>query len=355
MEPTETMQFVTGDNESDIDNESDPDCDGTGAVKEIKPPRGCSASKVTLIAVSIIILFVITAVGLTLLFRSKSRETTNEDALVMDYVLPNDTVSISTSNSAVISGHFKTDLHVYAFDSVSMNTTHYIQFINVNHNDWYGFTIKHSNGSRLTIEFMNAVNGTHSCSVGKNESLTPHDIMLFDTFWGSQIGKHYVELSMKLGVLGYDGAISHAIEQLHRFAIWIWSFIDSEQLHPWFDLEEEQEKLDVIHTASDRAGHRIKTMDELMHYTSDLESPTVNHGRSLLQDQGNCGEPFYECGNSCFGMCGLSCRCIRRICGNCGCWWGCYHHDYYCSCVGMTHSCCINVFWLKCDGSGICN
>eukprot|EP01083_Nonionella_stella_P072632 195885_1 len=196
MEPMETRQFVTGGNELYMDSESDSDSD-TDTVKEIKQPR-CSARKVTLITVAIIILFIVTAVGMTLLFTYKSGETTNKDAF-------NDTVSISSSNDTVISGQFKTDFHIYAFDSVSTDTTHYIQFINMDHSGWYGFKIKHSNGSKLTIELMNAVNDTHTFRIGKNESLTPHDVMLFDAFWGSQIGKHYVELSMKLGVLGYDG------------------------------------------------------------------------------------------------------------------------------------------------------
>jgi len=85
---------------------------------------------------------------------------------------------------------------------------------------------------------------------------------------------------------------------------------------------------------------------------NDIVSGTQmeSNSRSLL---GNC-EITDKCGNSCFGMCGPGCTCWSWVCGDCSCWLGCYEHDTYCSCDCMLSFCCLDIFWVKCDGSGSC-
>ena len=95
---------------------------------------------------------------------------------------------------------------------------------------------------------------------------------------------------------------------------------------------------------------------------SQLRSEGVENGnggeRSLLV-YGECGDPFSYCDNDCFGMCGLKCWCLDFVCDHlggdeCGCWNGCYKHDMICCHDGYTSYCCVNFFWITCDGSGSC-
>merc|ERR1719447_1485934 len=118
----------------------------------------------------------------------------------------------------------------------------------------------------------------------------------------------------------------------------------------------EFEKVNVIVAASARAGFWVKSMDDLISYSSDQYS--TPRGRSLLSGRsllGNCGRPYYRCGNSCYGMCGRGCSCWSWVCGDCDCWKGCLSHDYHCSCIGFSEYCCVNVFWVRCDSYDGCD
>ena len=99
----------------------------------------------------------------------------------------------------------------------------------------------------------------------------------------------------------------------------------------------------------------FKKVNELVLGSSlNDNSVTPNNGgmRSLL---GNCGSPYDRCDNDCFGMCGNACEmCWRIVCGDCDCWLGCEKHDEYCSCEGLWHPCCVDIFWVRCDGSESC-
>jgi len=50
------------------------------------------------------------------------------------------------------------------------------------------------------------------------------------------------------------------------------------------------------------------------------------------------------CGNQCFGLCGPDCFCWAFVCGDCNCHCFCLHHDYYCSCQGMTNDNCWSIW-----------
>lgn len=54
-------------------------------------------------------------------------------------------------------------------------------------------------------------------------------------------------------------------------------------------------------------------------------------------------EPVAKCGNPAFGMCGPGDTCWESVCGDCKSHRGCWEHDCYCSCCGMTNPRCISM------------
>ncbi|GAB5360266.1 hypothetical protein AAMO2058_000612800 [Amorphochlora amoebiformis] len=53
--------------------------------------------------------------------------------------------------------------------------------------------------------------------------------------------------------------------------------------------------------------------------------------------------PCSRCGNPCFGLCGQGCDCWDWVCGDCETHQGCWEHDCYCSCRGLTNSRCVQL------------
>jgi len=142
--------------------------------------------------------------------------------------------------------------------------------------------------------------------------------------------KHYIQFSMKLGASGYSGSACKLSGKMHKFAQW------------FFRIMKDDLQLNMDEYNSD-----IAKVNAIVQGSS---TAMTGHSRSLL---GNC-EMISECDNDCIGMCGLGCDCWAWVCGDCSCWLGCYVHDEYCSCDCMLAYCCINVFWVECDGSGSC-
>uniref|UniRef100_A0A7S3PQN2 LNR domain-containing protein n=1 Tax=Aplanochytrium stocchinoi TaxID=215587 RepID=A0A7S3PQN2_9STRA len=76
----------------------------------------------------------------------------------------------------------------------------------------------------------------------------------------------------------------------------------------------------------------------------------------------NCGSNGYNCisgangwcerdhcDNDSFGMCGSGSSCWKWKCGDCYCHKDCQDHDQWCSCHGLYHYKCWNVFSVSCD------
>lgn len=143
------------------------------------------------------------------------------------------------------------------------------------------------------------------------------------------LGKMFVDTSRMMGeTYGLVGTDSPAILSFHRMALWMAKVnlrrrkLELEEA-PW---EEEQGK-------------------EPTDFERDVANVVGAHHRELWCSKKDC------CGNECFGMCGADCSCWSWICGTCGCVDECMEHDHYCSCHGMYHFWCINVFWVGCSSS----
>merc|ERR1719419_1477347 len=140
------------------------------------------------------------------------------------------------------------------------------------------------------------------------------------------LAEHFVALSAKLGGAGYIGPRGQHLQDLHRFAQWMFRYeatggMDRGELI----MTEQFERVNAIVSASARAGFWVQSMDDLVSFSSsEVSHSRGGSGRSLL---GNCGAPSSECGNECFGMCGAECSCWSWVCGDCDCWAGCHQHD----------------------------
>merc|ERR1711994_1182723 len=148
---------------------------------------------------------------------------------------------------------------------------------------------------------------------------------------------------------------------LHRFAQWMYRYkmktitqrdqSDDDGLRTvevLANLTEDVEKVNAMVSASANAGHWVTSMEELVSFSSNEYTPSGSSRRNLL-------ESYYcnyigMCDNTCYGMCGANCMCWSWVCGDCHCWDGCRQHDHWCSCKGLLEWCCINTFWIDCNG-----
>merc|ERR1712013_692251 len=118
-------------------------------------------------------------------------------------------------------------------------------------------------------------------------------------FMADPMMEHYVEMTVKLASNGYLGVNGSHIAGLYSFAEWIWRFEDSEG--EWTDAEkdvlsEEFEKLNAIVDASNRAGHWVTNMQELLTLSSNETSINeVSNGRGGRNLLGSCGSPSPRC------------------------------------------------------------
>lgn len=274
------------------------------------------------------------------------------------YIFPNTSLSISVDTEISLKGGFIVDDIHYEFSA----DFHSLSLIEVS-SEPMGFTVKDNNESNpeFVLEFL-ARNG--SIFSTKVTPSTPANMTVVNMLMQSVLVQHFIELSAKLGGAGYLGSHGQHLEDLHRFAQWMYKYetklMDYDDLNSyelWDNMTAEFEKVNAIVFASANAGHWVKSMDELVSYTSKEYTPSrggsVGSGRGLL---GNCGSVYSQCDNECFGGCGNNCNCWSWVCGDCDCWLGCEAHDHYCSCgmLGILEYCCVNVFWVHCDGSGTC-
>ena len=269
------------------------------------------------------------------------------------YIFSNTSVVISHDTDSSIGGGFIVNGTHYEF----IADFHSLSFIEVS-SEPIGFIVEDHNASDpvFVLEYLHQNGTVYSTEVTPSE---PANVSVIDLLMHSVLMAHFVELSAKLAGAGYIGTRGQHLADLHRFAQWMYQYkmrtIQSMSYDDLYTFEllgnmtEEFEKVNAIVTASANAGHWVTSMDELVSYTSSEYTPSRSGSRRGLL--GNCGAPTSQCGNDCFGTCGIDCACWSWICGDCGCWEGCRQHDHYCSCEGALDYCCIDVFWIQCDGN----
>jgi hypothetical protein len=266
-------------------------------------------------------------------------------------------LGVTTNTDTTIRGEFVVadeQTVRYEFVSISNSSTEYIEFqtTSVLFAEWRGFKIYHLHEDDITMELVHVEDAPHTIRIGRARNMSAAETATLESFLGTLLCEHFVELSIKLGAMGYTGELNQAVQDIHRFALWIWIVAAADgniDISQWVDLDEEFEKVNTVNAASKKAGTRIQNMEQLMVHSSDMQS--WDTGKKLL---GNCGSPYSYCNNPCFGMCGKGCSCWSSVCGDCECWWGCLDHDLVCCTEGYFSYCCLNVFWVSCDGSGSC-
>eukprot|EP01084_Bolivina_argentea_P164080 285312_1 len=317
-----------------------PDSESAHAVRIIQPKKAYYWCSFRYIALTVIVIILIAAIICGIYIHNITTPTNEQ---VTDYVLPNTTLTIISNHDTMITGQFIIDNEIkYNFVSISNNSIKYIEFqqisqLSITNQQWNGFKIYHVDNKQLTIELISSNNKPYTIIMDHSKNnISSNEVQLLESFLSNILCQHFVELSVKLGSIGYFGQTNHAIEDIHRFAQWIWSVtldnknIDNSQ---WVDLREEFEKVNRM---------AINSLDN-----------TYETSRKLLQD-GNCGDPYMHCNNSCHGRCGKGCSCWKWVCGTCDCWTGCKNHDEMCCINGYWSYCCLNIFWVTCDGSMSC-
>jgi len=267
-----------------------------------------------------------------------------------NYVFPNMSLVILVNTETSIQGECTVNDIRYEF-AADLESLSFMEM----DTEPLGFTMNFHNDTvpRFALSFFDGHGVIYTEEVSPDH---PANVSVLDVFMRSVVANHFVELSAKLGGAGYIGPRGQHLQNVHRFAQWIYQY-ETKQMEyddlmvdeQWDNMTVEFEKVNAIVSASAKAGYWIQSMDDLLVFTSDEYSTPrgrVSGGRSLL---GNCGSPYYRCGNSCYGMCGKDCDCWSWVCGDCDCWKGCLTHDYYCSCQGLSTYCCLNVFWVSCD------
>lgn len=322
-----------------------------GPVVVIKKKTATSTrKKVSIFFTALLFVATVTLIYLYVAHFSSDAESKSNPDDLQNYVLPNTSLVLIKVTETSITGEFTVKDTTYDFASFenALSFRKDDSVDNVLEGSWSGFTvtIEHED-SVMALDFF-ALNGTvfrAEFAEGTTEAPT-----VLAEFMADPMMEHYVEMTVKLASNGYLGANGSHIADLYRFAQWIWRFEDSEG--EWTDTEmgalsEEFEKLNAIVDASNRAGHWVTNMDELLTLSSNETTinEVSNGGRNLL---GSCGSPSARCGNPCFGRCGPDCTCWSWICGNCECWDGCYEHDSYCSCKSIFDFWCVNIFWIRC-------
>ena len=279
---------------------------------------------------------------------------------LVDYVLSNTTLDILVDTDTTLEGEFLVNSTYYEF-SAEFSSLSFIQITNDPNAHRMGFTVVDYNESdpMFVLEHLHENGSVYSTEVTPDE---PANITVIDMLMSSILVEHFIELSIKLGGAGYLGPNGQHIGDLHRFAQWMYRYkmkIISQMDHFSDDdlytfevmdnLTEDFEKVNAIVSASANAGHWVTSMEELVSYTSsEYTAPRSSSGRNLL-------ESYYcnyigMCDNTCYGMCGADCMCWSWVCGDCHCWDGCRQHDHWCSCKGLLEWCCINTFWIDCNG-----
>ena len=220
--------------ESDYDDEEDDN------IVRVITPNGSKQKwiKSGLIAMCILIT-VITIVTVSIYNTNVLHKSNNNEVAPInmdDYVLANATVIISSNTTSSIAGAFLVDEKHYEFKSVSKETSEFIEFVNINdeRNDgWIGFKISYLNKSKISFEFYSwqsdAMN-VQMVEITKHTTASRNETKLLDIFFEDLLCEHFVELSVKLGVKRYTGSQSHAIEDIHRLAEWIWKFKAAEAI-----------------------------------------------------------------------------------------------------------------------------
>lgn len=272
---------------------------------------------------------------------------------LVNYVFPNTSLIVLLDTDTAIQGEFTVNNIRYEF-AADLESLSFMEM----DSDPMGLTMNFHNDTspKFVLSFFAAQGMVYREYTTEVSPGHPANESVLDRFMRSVVAEHFVELSAKLGGTGYIGPHGQHLQNVHRFAQWIYQY-ETEQMEyddslvdeQWENMTEEFEKVNAIVSASAKAGYWVQSMDDLLAFTSDeFSTPRgrVSNGRSLL---GNCGSPYSRCGNSCYGMCGKDCSCWSWVCGDCECWKGCLTHDYYCSCGGLSEYCCVNVFWVKCD------
>jgi len=305
-------------------------------------------------------IMILLILGLVGLFGDQLYNSTQADGIrpprnrnnLVNYVLPNASLLISSDTNTSIAGEFTVNGTYYEF-SADFHTLSFIEISN-EPTGRCGFTVADHNESDpvFVLEFLNENGTVYSTKMTPGN---PANITVVHMLMRSALAPHFVELSAKLGGAGYIGPRGQHIQDLHRFALWVYRYqlmwMNRDEVSDygnWDDLTVEFEKVNAIVSASANAGFWVESTDDLMRYTSDQHSFGEGSGRRLL---GDCGSPTMECGNACLGMCGVDCWCWSWICGDCECWEGCRQHDHFCSCEGVLDYCCIDTFWISCDGN----
>jgi len=293
--------------------------------------------------VAFIILLAATITTFVIFFIGEEPQSLNGD--LQKYVLPNTTVTVLEDTNSSIKGECIVNEIRYEFASISRTLTFKTMDDESIDGVWSGFTLNNEDESILEMNLFALNDSVYTIEFVEDLSVNTN---LLEVFMKELLAEHYVEMTVKLGSMGYIGTNGQHIQNLHRFAKWIWQYEATEdaergvifQNDEWEDISEEFEKVNAIVSASNNAGFWVRTMDNLLTHISE-EQP----GRALL---GSCGSPYTQCGDTCYGRCGPGCDCWSWFCGDCNCWDGCAEHDYYCACKSMFDFWCVNVFWIYC-------
>ena len=198
-----------------------------GEMIEVSKQTHGNRKKAMVICLTAVIMVVI--VSLFAVFMNMSTVAEDNDEIMDDEngVLPNTTFKLASNTNVMIAGEFIADGTRYEFKSVSNETSEFIEFMvigadNAEALDFTGFRFSHFNASNsLLFELYTPKNdGSLNIEIAENKSPS-NNTQILELFIQDIICFHFVELSLKLGSLGYVGSDSHAIHDIHSFAQWI--------------------------------------------------------------------------------------------------------------------------------------
>jgi hypothetical protein len=311
---------------------------GLFSCKSAKSVFYWMASVVLIIATCSIIVYWYSSVGSA---TNGSNHKLVEGSDISSYVLSATTLVVDKYLDDEISGTFVVGDSKYNWKSMITDVSEAIHF--------ESFSITHNHDKEDTITY---VLPTKTVVVSSEIEIDDETRIAIEQFLTTEHSEHFVQFSVKLGSLGYIGSECNLVRNIHQAGKWMLKSMTEEnqlRLQSAYLQEEVRRANDVI-SASRELGHWPKDIEEMMGTKSLSTSILSATSRSLL---GNCVMES-KCDNECFGMCGQGCDCWSWVCGDCDCWMGCYQHDEYCSCDCMMAYCCLNIFWVECDGSDEC-
>eukprot|EP00484_Ammonia_sp_Unknown_P004170 CAMPEP_0197075094 /NCGR_PEP_ID=MMETSP1384-20130603/211437_1 /TAXON_ID=29189 /ORGANISM="Ammonia sp." /LENGTH=333 /DNA_ID=CAMNT_0042513937 /DNA_START=57 /DNA_END=1059 /DNA_ORIENTATION=- len=265
--------------------DDDSDNDGDGAVRVIQQSawKRSQIIKWCLFAALATVLLVGVVAALALLFDGSeaTSDVLNAPDSIDNYVLPNTTLSVTINTDTTIKGEFVvTDVEKISYDfvSISNSSAEYIEFqtTSVLFAEWRGFKIYHLHEDDITMQLFDAAGAPYTIRIGRARNMSDSETATLESFLSNLVCEHFVELSIKLGAVGYLGDSNQAIQDIHRFALWIWNVVASDgniDISQWVDLDEEFEKVNTVNAASKKAGVRVQNMEQLMiHSSSEVSS-----------------------------------------------------------------------------------